>query len=128
MHDATEDEGLFYWLEGKILQRVTKTSRAKKLKYAENYFNIGELRVISMWGKETKPLPSSVCTNLAPNLGWTMLTQTNSVSLPVGEETTIELDLATVPTSRRPEEVNQEEAVETSDNQLGNREMCHNTG
>ena len=39
MHDAKEDEGLFYWLEGKILQRVTKASRAKRLKYAKNYFN-----------------------------------------------------------------------------------------
>ena len=47
MHNAKEDEGLFYWLEGKILQRVTKASRTKRLKYAENYFNIGELRVIS---------------------------------------------------------------------------------
>ena len=48
MHDASEeDEDLFYWLEGRIQQRVTKTSRAKKLKYAENYFNIGELKVIT---------------------------------------------------------------------------------
>ena len=32
MQDASgEDEGLFYWLEGRIQQRVTKTSRAKKL-------------------------------------------------------------------------------------------------
>ena len=59
MHDTSEDEGLLYWLEGKILQKVTKTSRAKRLKYAENIFNIGELKVISVWGKETKPLPSS---------------------------------------------------------------------
>ena len=75
MHDASEeDEGLFYWLEGRIQQRVTKTSRAKKLKYDENYFNIGNLRVVRMWGKATQPLPSSVCTNLAPNLGWIILT------------------------------------------------------
>ena len=65
---------------------------------------------------------------MAPNLGWTILTETDSVNLPVGEETTIELDLARVPTSKRPEEVNQEEAVETSDNQLGSKEMCQNTG
>ena len=72
MHDAKEEEGLFYWLEGRILQRVMKASRAKHLKYAKNYFNTGKLRVISVWGKETKPLPSSVCTNLAHNLGWTI--------------------------------------------------------
>ena len=84
--------------------------------------------MISKWGEQTKPLPDSVCTNLAQNVGWTILTETSSARLPVGEETTIELDLAAVPTSKRPEEVNQEEAVETSDNQLGNRDMCQNTG
>ena len=93
-----------------------------------NYFNIDELKVISIWGKETKPLHSSVCTNLAPNLGWTMLTETNKGTLAVGEEATIELDLATVPTSKRPEEFNQEEDVETVDNQFGNRETGQNTG
>ena len=62
MHDAKEDRGLFYLLEGRIAQRVTKASRAKYLKYAENYFNIEKLRVINVWGKETKPLPSSVYT------------------------------------------------------------------
>ena len=81
-----------------------------------------------MWGKATKPLPSSVCTNLAPNLGWTIITETDSVNLPVGEETTIELDLAAVSTSKRPEEVNQEEAVETSDDQLGGEGICQDTG
>ena len=81
MHDAKENDGLFYWLEGKILERVTKASRSKRLKYSENYFNIGELQVISVWGKETKPLPSSVCTNLAPNLAWTILPKTNEGNL-----------------------------------------------
>ena len=48
MYDAQENNGLFYWLEGKILEKVTKASRSKRLKYSENYFNIGELRVISV--------------------------------------------------------------------------------
>ena len=52
--------------------------------------------------KQTKPLPDSVCTNLTRNVGWTTLTETASGSLPVGEETTIELDLEAVPTSKRP--------------------------
>ena len=51
LHDAKEDEGLF-WPEDKILQRVTKASRAKKLKYVNNYSNNGELKVISIWGKK----------------------------------------------------------------------------
>ena len=98
MHDATE-EGLIYWLQGRIQRRITKLSRAKKLKYTENYFNVGELKVLSRWGEQTKPLPDSVCTNLAQNVGWTTLTETSSARLPVGDKTTIELDLETVPTS-----------------------------
>ena len=65
---------------------------------------------------------------MAPKLGWTILTQTNRGNLPVGEKTAIALDLATVPTSKSPEEVNQEEDLETSDNRIGNRETCQSTG
>ena len=32
LYDAKENDGLFYWLEGKILERVTKASRSKRLK------------------------------------------------------------------------------------------------
>ena len=98
----------------------------KRLKYAENFFNIGELKVISVWGKETKPLPSNVWTNLAPRFGWTILTHTNKSNQPDGDA--IETDLGTVPTSKNPEEVNQEEYVETSDNQVDNRESKQHTG
>ena len=81
-------------------------------------------------GKTNKPLPSSVCANLAPNFGWTILTKTNEGNLPLsadGEETTIELDLATVPTTGRPEEVNKEEDVETKDKHIGNRDTSELT-
>ena len=48
MHDATdEEEGPVYWLEGRIQRRITKLSRAKKLKYTENYFRVSELKVLS---------------------------------------------------------------------------------
>ena len=67
MYDAKESNGLLYWLEGTILQQVTKASRSKRMKYTENYFNIGELKAIFIFGEETKPLPDSVCANLAPN-------------------------------------------------------------
>ena len=40
-----------------------------------------------------------------------------------GEETAIELDIATVPTSKRPEEVNQEEDIETTDKHIGNKDI-----
>ena len=67
VYDAKESNGLFYWMEGKILERVTKVTRSKRIKYAENYFNVGELKPIVIFGEETKPLPESVCVNLAPN-------------------------------------------------------------
>ena len=83
--------------------------------------------MLSRWGEQTKPLPESVCTNLTQNVGWTMLTETSS-RLPVGEESIIELDLEAVPTSKREEEVNQEEAEETLEDQLGDEEICQETG
>ena len=125
MHD--EGEGTVYWLEGTIERRITKLSRAIKLKYAENYFRVGELRVISSLGEEPKPLPEKVCTNLTGNVGWTKLTDT-SKRLPVGEDSVIEVDLNEIPTSKREEEVNQEDAGETPDDQLGDDEICEGTG
>ena len=83
VYDAKESNGLFYWLEGKILERVAKASRSKRLKYTENYFNIGELQPIFIWGEQTESLPHSVCVNLAPNFGWTILTKTNEGDIPL---------------------------------------------
>ena len=39
-----------------------------------------------MFGEKTKPLPSSVCTNLAPNLAWTILPKTNEGNLSMSPE------------------------------------------
>ena len=69
MHD--EGEGTIYWLEGTIEQRITNLARAVRFKYAENYFRIGQISIISTWGEEPKPLPEKVCTNLTGNVGWT---------------------------------------------------------
>ena len=77
VYDAKESSGLFYWLQGKILERVTKASRSKRLKYTENHFNVGELKSIFIFREQTKPLPESVWVNLTPNFGWTILTETN---------------------------------------------------
>ena len=49
--------------------------------------------------------------------------KTNEGNLPLsadGEETAIELDIATVPTTKRPEEINQEEDIELADKLIGN--------
>ena len=109
-------------MEGKILQRVTKASRSKRSKYKDNYFNIGELKPIVIFGEETKPLPESICVNLAPNFEWTILTETNQGDIlhsANGEEVAIQLDLATVPITSSPAEVNQEDDEDTKDEQNG---------
>ena len=69
MHDL---EGTVYWLEGIIQDRLTKYKKAQKLKFAENVFRIGELKVITSWGDEPKTLPATVCTNLTSNVGWSI--------------------------------------------------------
>ena len=61
MHDL---EGTVYWLEGVIEDRLTKYKKAQKLKFAENFFRIGKLKIITSWGDGPKPLPATVCTNL----------------------------------------------------------------
>ena len=93
----------------------------------ENYFRVGELKVLSTWGEGTKPLPDTVCANLTGNIGWTKLTKT-SKGLPVGDDSVIEVDLNEIPTSKREEEVNQEDAVEIPEYQLGDEETYGATG
>ena len=68
MHDL--GEGTVYWLEGTIEQGITKLSKARKLKFTENLFRIGKLRIINTWGDDPKPLPETVCTILTRNVGW----------------------------------------------------------
>ena len=53
MHD--HGEGTVCWLEGTIEQRITKLSRARKLKFTENFFRIGKLRIINTWGMIPSP-------------------------------------------------------------------------
>ena len=36
--------------EGTIEQRITKLPRAKRLKYTENYFRIGQIKILNTWG------------------------------------------------------------------------------
>ena len=99
-------EGTVYWLEGTIEQRLTKLAKAKRLKFTENFFRIGKLRVIETWGDDPKPLPATVATNLTRHVGWT---KASTKELPVGEDSTIEIGPNDIPTSKREEEVDQGE-------------------
>ena len=48
-------EGTVYWLEGTVEQRLTKLTKAKRLKYSEKFFPIGKIKVINTWGKIPNP-------------------------------------------------------------------------
>ena len=86
-------DGTVYWLEGTVEQRLTKLTKAKRLKYSENFFRIGKIKVINTWGEDPKPPPETVCTNLTGNVGWT---KASARELSVGEESTIEIGYSNV--------------------------------
>ena len=48
MHDL--GEGTVYWLQGTVEKRLTKYKIARDCKFANNFFRIGSLEVISYWG------------------------------------------------------------------------------
>ena len=106
LHDL---EGTVYWLEGIIQDRLTKYKKAQKLKFAENIFRIGELKVITSWGDTPKTLPATVCTNLTSNFGWSI----GSAVLPTDENSAIEIRPCDIPKSMREDEVDQSEEEET---------------
>ena len=123
MHDL--GQGTVYWLEGEVEERLTKIEKARRLKYAENFFRIGSLKVINSWGEDPKPLPATVCSNLTSNVGWTIGTE---VLLPTDDNSAIEIKPSDIPDSKKEEEVDQENGDETpedqSDNEGANGASC----
>ena len=57
-------------MEGKILERVTKATRSKRSKYKYNYFNVGELKPIVIFGEKgaTGHLTSNGLVKIVPNM------------------------------------------------------------
>ena len=110
MHDL--GEGTVYWLEGDIEKRLMKYTKAQKLKFAENFFRIGKLKIVNTGGNDPKPLPATVCTNLTWNVGsgWTKVTAV----LPTDKNSAREIRPSDIPISKREEEVDQSELEETA--------------
>ena len=96
MHDL--GQGTVYWLKGKVEERLTKQKKAIRLKYAENFFRIGSLKVINSWGEDPKPLPATVCSNLTSNVGWTIGIE---VLLPTDDNSAIEIKPSDIPDSKK---------------------------
>ena len=66
-----------------------------------------------------------MCTNLTGTVEWTKLI---SKGLPVGDESIIEVGLNEIPTSKREEEVSQDNTGEIPEDQLSDEENCGATG
>ena len=115
IHDL---DGTVYWLEGIIQDRLTKYKKAQKLKFAENIFRIGELKIIASWGDEPKILPATVCANLTSNVGWSI----GTAVLPEDENSAIEIRPSDIPKSMREDEVDQSEEEETAEKHLDDDE------
>ena len=109
-------EGTVYWLEGEIEQRLTKITKAWKLKFTENFFRIGKLKIINTWGDDPKPLPATVSTKLTKNVGWSRASVIKSI--PIDEDSAIEISPSDIPMTRREEEIDQSDAEETSEDNL----------
>ena len=58
------------WLEGDILQRVTKKDEAKRSNFSNNWFNIGKLTLIANLGITADSIPAKISVNLAKNKCW----------------------------------------------------------
>ena len=113
MHDL--GEGTVYWLEGEIEQRLTKLTKARKLKFTENFFRIGKLKIINTWGDNPKPLPATVCTNLTRNVGWSMAKK----ALPIDEDSAIEISPSDIPMSKLEDEIDQSDVEDTPEDPVG---------
>ena len=116
MHDL--GQGTVYWLEGKIEERLTKYKKAYRLKFTENFFRIGSLKVINSWGDDPKPLPATVCSNLTSNVGWSMGTEV----LPTDDNSAIEIKPGDIPISKKEEEVVQDDGDETAEDHSDDEE------
>ena len=84
------------------------------MKFAENIFRIGELKIIASWGDEPKILPATVCANLTSNVGWSI----GTAVLPEDENSAIEIRPSDIPKSMREDEVDQSEEEETVEEHL----------
>ena len=115
MHDL--GQGTVYWLEGEIEERLTKYKKAYRLKFAENFFRIGKLKIVNTWGDDPKPLPATVCSNLTWNVGWSI----GTTVLPTDENSAIEIRPSDIPISKREEEVDQNEVDETAEDHLDDK-------
>ena len=58
------------WLEGEILQCVTKKDEAKRNNFSINWFNVGKLKLIANLGTTADSIPAKISVNLARNKCW----------------------------------------------------------
>ena len=73
-YHCTSDSTDGLWMEGKILQRITKKEQAERNKYSINWFNVGELKLLANLGATADSIPAKISVNLARNKCWKIVT------------------------------------------------------
>ena len=104
MHDL--GQGTVCWPQGEVEERQSKFEKARKYKFAKNFFRIGSLKVINYWGEDPKPLPETVRCNLTPNAAWSIVTE---VLLPTDDDSAIEIKPSDIPDSKKEGDVDHED-------------------
>ena len=61
------------WMEGTILQRITKKEQATRTNYSQNWFNVGELKLLVNLGSASDKIPSKISINLSKNKCWKLV-------------------------------------------------------
>ena len=64
-----------FWMEGTILQRVTKKEQAIRTKFSTNWFNVGDLKPLVYLGSASGKIPSSISINLSRYHCWQLATE-----------------------------------------------------
>ena len=63
------------WMEGTVLQRITKKEQATRTNFSTNWFNVGELKLLVNLGSASGEIPSKISIHLSRNKCWKLATE-----------------------------------------------------
>ena len=71
-----------FWMEGTILQRITKKEQALRTKFSTNWFNVGDLKPLVNLGSASGEIPSRISINLSRHNCWQLATESPTITSP----------------------------------------------
>ena len=63
------------WMEGTVLQRITKKEQATPTNFSTNWFNVGEFKLLVNLGSASGEIPSKISIDLSRNKCWKLVTE-----------------------------------------------------